>query len=184
MITLEKQNNLKGTKTEQNLKSAFAGECQARTKYDYFASVAKKEGFEQISRIFSETALNEKEHAKIWFKLFNGMADTKQNLKWAAEGENYEWTSMYEEFAKTAEEEGFDEIARLFRSVAKIESEHEKRFNDLLKNIENNEVFVKTEENVWICLNCGFKIVSKNAPKICPVCQHPQSYFALYKKDY
>jgi len=184
MIKLEKVPELKGTKTEENLKNAFAGECMARTKYDFFASIAKKEGYEQISRIFSETALNEKEHAKIWFKLFNGMADTKTNLKWAAEGENYEWTKMYESFAKTAEEEGFKEIAVLFRSVAKIENEHEKRFNDLLSNIENNEVFVKTSENEWICLNCGFKIVSKTAPKICPVCQHPQSYFALSKKDY
>ncbi len=184
MIALEKLEQLKGTKTEQNLKNAFAGECQARTKYDYFSSVAKKEGYEQISKIFAETALNEKEHAKIWFKLFNGMGDTKQNLKWAAEGENFEWTSMYEDFAKTAEEEGFKEIAILFRGVARIEKEHEERFNALLKNIENNEVFAKTEDNTWICLNCGFKIVSKTAPKICPICQHPQSYFALCKKDY
>ena len=184
MIKLEKNPKLKGTKTEQNLKDAFAGECMARSKYDYFASIAKKEGFEQISRIFAETALNEKEHAKIWFKLFNGMADTKTVLKWAADGENYEWTTMYEEFAKTAREEGFPEIAALFLGVAKIEKEHEQRFKDLLVNIEKDEVFVKVAECEWICLNCGSRFYSKEAPKICPVCQHPQGYFAMSKKDY
>ena len=185
MIKLEQQSGLEGTKTLQNLRDAFAGECQARTKYDYFASVAKKEGYEQISRIFQETAGNEKEHAKIWFKLFNGMPkSTAECLKAAAEGENYEWTTMYEDFAKTATEEGFPEIAALFRMVAKIEKEHEERYKALLTNIENGEVFLRVSENEWICLNCGARIVSKEAPKICPVCQHPQGYFALSKKDY
>ena len=148
------------------------------------ARKAKKEGYEQISRIFQETALNEKEHAKIWFKLAHGMGDTKQCLKWASEGENYEWVTMYENFAKTAEEEGFKEIAELFRGVAKIEKEHEQRFNDLSVNIETGEVFKRVAENEWICLNCGHRIISKEAPTVCPVCQHPQGYFALAKKDY
>ncbi len=184
MIKLEKMKELEGTQTQKNLMEAFAGESMARNKYDYFASIAKKEGYEQISRIFQETALNEKEHAKIWFKLAHGMGDTKQCLKWASEGENYEWVTMYEGFAKTAEEEGFKEIAELFRGVAKIEKEHEQRFNDLSVNIETGEVFKKVAENEWICLNCGHRIISKEAPTVCPVCQHPQGYFALAKKDY
>ncbi len=184
MIKLEKMNELEGTQTQKNLMTAFAGESQARNKYDYFSSIARKEGYEQIGRIFEETAGNEKEHAKIWFKLAHGMGSTKECLEWAAEGENYEWVTMYEEFAKTAEKEGFDEIAGLFRMVAKIEKEHEARFKDLVANFENGEVFKKVDENEWICLNCGHRVFSKEAPKICPVCQHPQSYFALVKKDY
>lgn len=184
MIKLEKQNNLEGTETQKNLMAAFAGESQARNKYDFFASIAKKEGYQQISQIFQETANNEKEHAKIWFKLAHGMGNTMQCLKWAAQGENYEWVTMYEDFAKTAEEEGFAEIATLFRAVAKIEKEHEQRYKELAINLENGEVFKKVEENEWICLNCGHRVISKEAPLVCPVCQHPQAYFALAKKDY
>ena len=183
-MKLEKIPELKGTQTEQNLMTAFAGESQARNKYDYFASIAKKEGYEQISRIFAETALNEKEHAKMWFKLFHGMGTTKECLQWAAEGENYEWTDMYANFAETAEKEGFNEIAALFRGVAKIEKEHEQRYKDLLQNIKQSKVFQKDEEVEWICLNCGNRVVSKVAPAICPVCAHPQSYYAVAKKDY
>ena len=183
-MKLEKIPELKGTQTEQNLMTAFAGESQARNKYDYFASIAKKEGYEQISRIFAETALNEKEHAKMWFKLFHGMGTTKECLQWAAEGENYEWTDMYANFAETAEKEGFNEIAALFRGVAKIEKEHEQRYKDLLQNIEQSKVFQKDEEVEWICLNGGNRVVSKVAPAICPVCGHPQSYYAVAKKDY
>lgn len=184
MIKLEKLKELEGTKTQKNLMEAFAGESQARNKYDYFASIAKKEGYEQISRIFQETAGNEKEHAKIWFKLAHGMGSTKECLNWAADGENYEWVTMYEDFAKEAEAEGFDEIAKLFRGVAKIEKEHEQRFKDLVANLETGEVFKRVGEKEWICLNCGHRVVSEEAPMVCPVCQHPQAYFALAKKDY
>ena len=183
-MELKKIEALKGTQTEKNLMQAFAGESQARNKYDYFASIAKKEGYVQIANYFSETALNEKEHAKIWFKLFHGMGTTKDCLKWAAEGENYEWTDMYESFAKTAEEEGFLEIAKLFRGVASIEKHHEERFNSLLKNIEEGKTFERSEEKEWVCLNCGFHFFGKEAPEECPVCAHPKAYFALIKKDF
>lgn len=177
---------LKGTKTEANLMTAFAGESQARNKYTYFASKAKKEGYEQIASIFEETANNEKEHAKMWFKLLNGgdIKSTAENLKAAAEGENYEWTDMYKEFAKTAKEEGFDKIAFLFEEVAKIEKNHEERYLKLLGNVDNNLVFKKGEETVWICRNCGHVYVGKEAPKVCPVCSHPQSYFEQKKENY
>ena len=172
--------NLKGSKTEKNLMTAFAGESQARNKYTYYASKAKKEGFEQIAAIFQETADNEKEHAKIWFKLLHdGIQDTATNLKDAAAGENYEWTDMYATFAKEAKEEGFDQISFLFESVAKIEKEHEERYKALLKNVETNSVFKKTEKTVWICRNCGHIYDGPEAPKKCPVCDHPQAYFQL-----
>ena len=183
-MKLEKVEALKGTQTEKNLMTAFAGESQARNKYDFFASIAKKAGYEQIARYFSETALNEKEHAKIWFKLFHGMGDIEQCLEWAAEGENYEWTDMYANFAKTADDEGVPEIAQLFRGVADIEKEHENRFKDLLENIKKGEVFKKVGEQEWVCLNCGTHYFGESAPEICPVCAHPQAYFAIYKKDY
>ena len=177
---------LKGSKTEANLIKAFAGESGARNKYTYFASKAKKEGYEQIAAIFEETANNEKEHAKMWFKLLNGgeIKSTKENLKAAAEGENFEWTDMYKEFAKTAKEEGFDDIAFLFEEVAKIEKHHEERYLKLLGNINDNLVFSKNEEVVWICRNCGHVYVGKDAPKVCPVCNHPQSYFEQKKENY
>ena len=177
---------LKGSKTEENLIKAFAGESGARNKYTYFASKAKKEGYEQIAAIFEETANNEKEHAKMWFKLLNGgeIKSTKENLKAAAEGENFEWTDMYKEFAKTAKEEGFDDIAFLFEEVAKIEKHHEERYLKLLGNINDNLVFSKNEETVWICRNCGHVYVGKEAPKVCPVCNHPQSYFEQEKENY
>ena len=177
---------LKGSKTEENLIKAFAGESGARNKYTYFASKAKKEGYEQIAAIFEETANNEKEHAKMWFKLLNGgeIKSTKENLKAAAEGENFEWTDMYKEFAKTAKEEGFDDIAFLFEEVAKIEKHHEERYLKLLGNINDNLVFSKNEETVWICRNCGHVYVGKEAPKVCPVCNHPQSYFEQKKENY
>ena len=178
---------LKGSKTEANLMKAFAGESQARNKYTYFASKAKKEGYEQIANIFTETADNEKEHAKIWFKLLNGgdVPSTTDNLKAAAEGENYEWTDMYKSFAQTAKEEGFDHIAYLFEEVAKIEKEHEERYMKLLDNINNDLVFkTKDDETVWICRNCGHVYVGKEAPKVCPVCNHPQSYFERKKENY
>ena len=177
---------LKGSKTEENLIKAFAGESGARNKYTYFASKAKKEGYEQIAAIFEETANNEKEHAKMWFKLLNGgeIKSTKENLKAAAEGENFEWTDMYKEFAKTAKEEGFDDIAFLFEEVAKIEIHHEERYLKLLGNINDNLVFSKNEEVVWICRNCGHVYVGKDAPKVCPVCNHPQSYFEQKKENY
>ena len=170
---------LKGSKTEQNLMTAFAGESQARNKYTYYASKAKKEGYEQIAAIFEETAGNEKEHAKIWFKqLHDGeVPSTLDNLKDAASGENYEWTTMYEEFAKVAKEEGFDKIAFLFEEVGKIEKHHEERFMKLIGNVEDDLVFKKGEETVWICRNCGYVYIGKEAPKVCPVCAHPQSYF-------
>ena len=177
---------LKGSKTEENLIKAFAGESGARNKYTYFASKAKKEGYEQIAAIFEETANNEKEHAKMWFKLLNGgeIKSTKENLKAAAEGENFEWTDMYKEFAKTAKEEGFNDIAFLFEEVAKIEKHHEERYLKLLGNINDNLVFSKNEEVVWICRNCGHVYVGKDAPKVCPVCNHPQSYFEPKKENY
>ena len=177
---------LKGSKTEENLMKAFAGESQARNKYTYFASKAKKEGYEQISEIFLETANNEKEHAKIWFKLLNGgdIGTTTDNLKAAAEGENYEWTDMYKEFAETAKEEGFDKIAFLFEEVGKIEKEHEERYMKLLGNINDDLVFQKGDEIVWVCRNCGHVYVGKEAPKVCPVCAHPQSFFEQKKNNY
>ncbi|MCL2739864.1 MAG: rubrerythrin family protein [Oscillospiraceae bacterium] len=175
---------LKGTKTETNLMSAFAGESQARNKYDYFAKVAKKEGYEQIAAIFEETARNEKEHAKLWFKALGGIGDTMQNLKHAAEGENYEWTTMYSEFAQTAREEGFEKLARQFESIAEIESEHEKRYLKLLQNIEANQVFEAEDGTAWHCRNCGHIHIGKNAPEVCPTCHHPKAYFERQAKNY
>ena len=177
---------LKGTKTEKNLMDAFAGESMARNKYTYFASKAKKEGYVQMAAIFEETANNEKEHAKMWFKYLEGGAikDTMANLKAAAEGENYEWTDMYDRMAKEAEEEGFTEIARKFRMVGAIEKHHEERYRKLLKNIDDKIVFSRDGEAMWICRNCGHIIVGKNAPQICPVCDHPQSYFELRAENY
>lgn len=174
----------KGSKTEANLRAAFAGESQARNKYTYFASVAKKEGYEQISAIFLDTANNEKEHAKMWFKALNELGNTAQNLKAAAEGENYEWTDMYEGFAKDAEEEGFLELAAKFRMVAKIEKAHEERYLALLNNVQMQKVFEKSEETMWECRNCGHLVIGKKAPEICPVCAHPQSYFEVRKENY
>ena len=170
---------LKGTKTEANLQAAFAGESQARNKYTYFASKAKKDGYEQIAAIFEETAGNEKEHAKMWFKYLEGGAikDTISNLTAAADGENYEWTDMYETFAREAEEEGFSEIAEKFRMVGEIEKHHEERFRKLLKNIDDEVVFSSDEDTIWICRNCGHVVIGKKAPDVCPVCAHPQSYF-------
>ena len=175
---------LKGTKTEANLQAAFAGESQARNKYTYFASRAKKDGFEQISAIFQQTADNEKEHAKIWFKELNGIGDTAANLEAAAAGENYEWTDMYEGFAKTAEAEGFTELAKKFRMVAAIEKRHEERYRALLKNIEMQEVFAKSEVKVWECRNCGHIVVGEKAPDKCPVCDHPQAYFEVHVDNF
>ena len=177
---------LKGTKTEQNLMKAFAGESQARNKYTYFASKAKKDGYEQIAAIFEETANNEKEHAKMWFKELNGgsIPDTVSNLKAAADGENYEWTDMYEEFAKTAEEEGFKELAFKFRAVGAIEKHHEERYRKLLKNIDDEVVFSSDDEKIWICRNCGHVVIGKKAPMVCPVCAHPQSYFEIKAENY
>ncbi len=177
---------LKGSKTEQNLMAAFAGESQARNKYTYFASKAKKDGYEQIAAIFEETANNEKEHAKMWFKLLEGgeIKSTEDNLKAAAEGENYEWTDMYKGFAETAKEEGFDHIAYLFEEVAKIEKEHEERYKKLLKNIEDELVFSSDGDTIWICRNCGHIVIGKSAPKVCPVCSHPQSYFERKANNY
>ena len=177
---------LKGSKTEQNLMAAFAGESQARNKYTYFASKAKKDGYEQIAAIFEETANNEKEHAKMWFKLLEGgsIKSTEENLKAAAEGENYEWTDMYAEFAKVAKEEGFDHIAFLFSEVAKIEKEHEERYLKLLKNIEDEVVFSNDGDTIWVCRNCGHVVVGKKAPKVCPICEHPQSFFERKANNY
>ena len=177
---------LKGTKTEKNLQAAFAGESQAHTKYLYYASQAKKDGYVQMANLFEETALNEKEHAKIWFKLLHEgeVPDTMTNLKDAASGENYEWTDMYATFAKEAQEEGFTKIAKLFELVAKIEKEHEERYRKLLKNIEDGVVFSKENDTVWQCANCGHIIIGKKAPKICPVCDHPQSYFQVRAENY
>ena len=173
-----------GTQTEKNLEAAFAGESQARNKYTFFASKAKKEGFEQIAALFLETAENEKEHAKLWFKELNGIGDTAQNLAVAADGENYEWTDMYEGFAKTAEEEGFHELAARFRGVAAIEKRHEERYRALLKNVETATVFERSEVKVWECRNCGHIVVGTKAPEICPVCAHPQAYFEIHKENY
>ena len=177
-------NKYAGTKTEQNLRDAFAGESQARNKYTYFASKAKKEGFEQIAAIFLKTADNEKEHAKMWFRELDGIGDTAANLLAAAEGENFEWTDMYEGFARTAEEEGFPELAQKFRLVAAIEKAHEERYRALLKNIEMAAVFAKSEVKVWECRNCGHIVVGTNAPEVCPTCNHPQSYFELREENY
>ena len=176
--------NLKGTKTEQNLMTAFAGESQARNKYTYFASVAKKEGYEQISAIFQQTADNEKEHAKMWFKELKGIGNTAENLLAAAEGENYEWTDMYDGFAKVAEEEGFTALAAKFRMVAAIEKTHEERYRKLLSNVEMQKVFEKSEETMWECRNCGHIVIGKKAPDVCPVCAHPQAYFEVRKENY
>jgi len=175
---------LKGSKTEKNLLAAFAGESQARNKYSYFASQAKKEGYEQISAIFQETADNEKEHAKKEFKFLKGIGDTKANLLAAAEGENHEWTSMYPEFAKVAREEGFTKIAKVFEEIAKVEKEHEKRYKKLLKNLEEGKVFKKDNPVMWKCRNCGYIYEGTEPPKICPACDHPQSYYELLGENY
>ena len=175
---------LKGSKTEQNLMTAFAGESQARNKYTFYASKAKKDGYEQIASIFEETAQNEKEHAKMWFKELNGIGNTEENLAAAAEGENYEWTDMYEGFAKTAEEEGFPELAAKFRKVGEIEKHHEERYRALLHNVEMQEVFAKSEVKVWECRNCGHIVVGEKAPDVCPACNHPQAYFEVHAENY
>lgn len=177
-------NKYTGTKTEKNLQEAFSGESQARNKYTYFASVAKKEGYEQIAALFLKTADNEKEHAKMWFKELDGIGGTAQNLAAAAAGENFEWTDMYDGFAKTAEEEGFSELAEKFRLVAAIEKEHEERYRALLKNVETAQVFEKSEIKIWECRNCGHIAVGPKAPLVCPTCAHPQSYFELREKNY
>lgn len=176
--------DLKGSKTEKNLWAAFAGESQARNKYTYYASVAKKEGYEQIAAIFNETADNEKEHAKLWFKFLNGIGDTKANLKAAAAGENYEWTEMYKQFEQEAREEGFDEIADFFHEVAEVEAEHEKRYLALLKNLEEGKVFKKDEVVKWRCRNCGYVHEGKEAPEKCPACAHPQAFYELLAENY
>ncbi len=173
-----------GTKTEANLRAAFAGESQARNKYTYFASVAKKEGYEQISEIFTKTAENEKEHAKLWFKALEELGTTIENLNAAADGENYEWTDMYEKFAIDAEKEGFKDLAYKFREVAKIEKTHEERYRALLNNVEMQKVFEKSEETMWECRNCGHIVIGKKAPLVCPVCSHPQSFFEVRKENY
>ena len=173
-----------GTQTQKNLEAAFAGESQSRNKYSYFASVAKKEGFEQISSIFSKTADNEKEHAKMWLKELKGIGNTAENLAQAANGENFEWTDMYEDFAKTAEAEGFADLAKKFRAVGEIEKQHEERYRALLKNVETASVFQKSEVKVWECRNCGHITVGTNAPQVCPVCDHPQSYFEIHADNY
>jgi len=183
-IVMEKKNPYAGTQTEKNLEAAFAGESQARNKYTYFASKAKKEGYEQIAALFLKTADNEKEHAKMWFKELNGIGSTAENLAAAADGENYEWTDMYEEFAKTAEAEGFPELAAKFRGVAAIEKHHEERYRALLKNVEMKEVFEKSEVKVWECRNCGHIVVGTKAPEVCPVCAHPQAYFEVNAENY
>ena len=181
---MAKTTKYSGSQTEKNLEAAFAGESQARNKYTYFASVAKKQGFEQIADLFLKTADNEKEHAKMWFKELNGIGDTAENLLAAAEGENYEWIDMYEDFAKTAEEEGFTELAHKFRLVAAIEKHHEERYRALLRNVETAEVFKRSEIKVWECRNCGHIVVGKEAPEVCPVCNHPQSYFEIHAENY
>ena len=181
---MAKTTKYSGTQTEKNLEAAFAGESQARNKYTYFASVAKKQGFEQLANLFLKTADNEKEHAKMWFKELNGIGDTAENLLAAAEGENYEWTDMYEDFAKTAEEEGFTELAHKFRLVAAIEKHHEERYRALLRNVEAAEVFKRSEIKVWEYRNCGHIVVGKEAPEVCPVCNHPQSYFEIHAENY
>ena len=181
---MSEKNKYSGTKTEQNLRAAFSGESEARNKYTFFASKAKKEGYEQIAALFLKTADNEKEHAKLWFKELNGIGDTAENLLNAAEGENYEWTDMYEGFAKTAEEEGFRELAQKFRLVGAIEKHHEERYRALLHNVEVAEVFAKSEVKVWECRNCGHIVVGTSAPEICPTCAHPQSYFEIHAENY
>ena len=177
-------NKYAGTQTEKNLETAFAGESQARNKYTYFASKAKKEGFEQIAALFLKTAENEKEHAKLWFKELDGIGSTAENLAAAAAGENYEWTDMYDGFAKTADEEGFHELAEKFRGVAAIEKKHEERYRALLHNVEMQEVFAKSEVKVWECRNCGHSVVGTQAPEVCPVCAHPQAYFEVHAENY
>ena len=179
-----KETKYAGTQTEKNLMAAFAGESEARNKYTYFASKAKKEGYEQIAALFLKTADNEKEHAKLWFKELNGIGDTAENLLSAAEGENYEWTDMYDGFAKTADEEGFHELSQRFRLIAAIEKQHEERYRALLHNVEMAEVFAKSEVKVWECRNCGHIVVGTKAPEICPVCVHPQSYFEVNAENY
>ena len=177
-------NKYAGTKTEKNLLEAFAGESQARNKYTYFASVAKKAGYEQIAALFLKTAENEKEHAILWFKALGGLGDTEENLKAAAEGENFEWTDMYERMAKEAEEEGFPELAAQFRGVGEIEKHHEERYRKLLQNVEEKKVFEKSGVTVWECRNCGHIVVGTKAPDVCPVCNHPQSYFEVHEENY
>ena len=177
-------NKYAGTKTEANLMAAFAGESQARNQYTYFASKAKKEGFEQIAALFLKTAENEKEHAKLWFKELNGIGDTAENLQHAAEGENYEWTDMYDGFAKTADEEGFHELAKKFRLVAAIEKHHEERYRKLLQNVQTMQVFEKSEVKIWECRNCGHLVVGTKAPELCPTCAHPQSFFEVNAENY
>lgn len=177
-------NKYEGTKTEQNLRDAFSGESEARNKYTYFASIAKKEGYEQLAAIFLKTADNEKEHAKMWFKELKGIGSTPENLLNAAESENYEWTDMYENFAKDADEEGFHELAKKFRLVAQIEKSHEERYRKLLSNVEMNQVFEKSEVKVWECRNCGHIVVGTKVPEVCPVCNHPQSFFELREENY
>ena len=177
-------NKYAGTQSEKNLMTAFAGESEARNKYTFFASVAKKQGFEQIAALFLKTADNEKEHAKLWFKELNGIGDTADNLKAAAAGENYEWTDMYDSFAKTAEEEGFPELAARFRLVGAIEKHHDERYRALLHNMETAEVFAKSEVKVWECRNCGHIVVGTQAPEVCPTCNHPQSYFEVHAENY
>ena len=184
LIEEVKSNPYAGTQTEKNLQTAFAGESQARNKYTYFASKAKKEGYEQIAALFLKTADNEKEHAKLWFKELNGIGTTAENLKAAADGENYEWTDMYDEFAKTADAEGFHELAEKFRGVAAIEKHHEERYRALLNNVENKEVFEKSSVKIWECRNCGHIVVGTKAPDVCPVCAHPQSYFEVNAENY
>lgn len=176
--------DLKGTKTEQNLRDAFSGESEARNKYTFFASVARKEGYQQIAAIFEETASNEKEHAKLWFKALKGISNTPENLLNAANGENYEWTDMYARFAKDAEEEGFTALAEQFRKVGEIEKSHEERFRKLLNNVEMKAVFEKSGEVMWECRNCGHLVIGKKAPEVCPVCAHPQSFFEVRKENY
>ena len=180
----KKTNKYAGTQTEQNLHAAFSGESQARNKYTFFASVAKMEGYEQIASLFLKTAENEREHAKMWFKELSGIGTTAENLLAAAEGENYEWTDMYEEFAKTADEEGFPELARKFRLVGAIEKHHEERYRALLHNVETAEVFAKSEVKVWECRNCGHIVIGVKAPEVCPTCNHPQSYFEVHAENY
>lgn len=182
---MSEQNKYSGTKTEQNLRAAFSGESEARNKYTFFASKAKKEGYEQIAALFLKTADNEKEHAKLWFKLLHGgMPATELNLADAARGENYEWTDMYAGFAETAREEGFDEIARLFEGVAAVEKEHEARYRRLLENVQGGLVFSRDEDQIWQCGNCGHVVIGKRAPEVCPVCAHPQSYFQIKAENY
>lgn len=183
-FNMTETNKYKGTKTEKNLEAAFAGESQARNKYTYFASIAKKEGYEQIADLFLKTANNEKEHAKMWFQELQGIGDTSRNLESAAEGEKYEWTDMYENFAKTAMEEGFPELAAKFRLVGAVERHHEERYRALLENIKTNHVFEKSEVKMWECRNCGHIIVGTKAPEICPTCNHPKSYFEIQAENY